>query len=140
MNTKKNTLLDSGISSEDLQETTEHLRSIEVNSDNVSSPEDAKEEAIRQKVADLKKKHNLKEIFVITSGEKIGYLKRPSRDQMKYATQVAQGNILELSEQVLRSGWLDGDMEIIEDDFYFYGATEQVEKLLETSTAELKKY
>ena len=124
------------VTDEELQETTDGTKDIDVNFEEVQSVE----EALKAKAEELKKTHKLKEVFHITSGDKACWVKRPSRDQMKYATQVAKGNILELAEQVLRSGFLEGDREIIDDDFYFYGVTEQIEQILETSTAQLKKF
>ncbi|MEM8506237.1 MAG: hypothetical protein AAF717_00345 [Bacteroidota bacterium] len=99
-----------------------------------------KEKEILDTVERLKKKHKIKDVFVVRSGEKIGYLKRPSRDQIKYATQVANGNPLEMAEQLLNSGWLEGDEEIRTDDFHFYGVADALEVIMETAVANIKKY
>lgn len=99
-----------------------------------------REELIKEKVAELKKKHGIKEMFVIEAEDKIAYVKRPSRDQLKYAMSISQNDPLGLAEQVLESGWLDGDEEIKTEDKYFLAVSAQVDALIETTTATIKKY
>jgi len=98
------------------------------------------EAAILEKVADLKKKHKLKEVFVISSEDKIAYIKKPSREQMKFGMAQFANDPIGLTEHVLKSGWLEGDEELITEDEYFYAISSQVDALLETKAVELKKY
>ena len=108
--------------------------------DVVSETLDPKEEAILKKVAELKKKHNIKEVFVVKSEDKIAYLKRPSRAQLAYAMTLAQSNPLGMTEEILKSGWLEGDEELQTEDRYFLSITGQIDALIETTQVEIKKY
>jgi hypothetical protein len=98
------------------------------------------EEQIIEKVAELKKKHKIKEVFVIESDEKIAFLKKPSRDQLKYAMSVSQNDPLGLTEHILESGWLEGDELLKTDDKYFLDISRQIDELIETVTVSIKKY
>lgn len=95
---------------------------------------------IEAKVAELKKKHQIKEIFVLVSGDKVGYIKKPSRNQLKYAMATAATDPLGLAENILESGWLDGDEELKTKDEYFLDISRQIDSIIETTTVEIKKY
>jgi len=95
---------------------------------------------IMAEVARLKKKHQLKEVFVIQADDLICYLKRPSRNQMKYAMSVSQNDPLGMTEKILEAGWLEGDEELRTEDKYFYDISRQIDSLIETATVEIKKY
>lgn len=114
-------------------------KDIEVVDAQTVSPE-AKEEHIKSVVAALKKKHGLKEVFVIESDDKIGFVKRPSRDQLAYAMTLAQSNPLGMAEEILNSGWLEGDDALIYEDKYFLSISQQIDDLIETTTVAIKKY
>tara|TARA_R110000823_G_scaffold309594_3_gene433966 strand:+ start:3138 stop:3488 length:351 start_codon:yes stop_codon:yes gene_type:complete len=88
----------------------------------------------------LKKKHGLKEVFVIQADDLICYLKRPSRNQMKYAMSVSQNDPLGMTEKILEAGWLEGDEELRTEDKYFYDISRQIDSLIETATVDIKKY
>ncbi|MBB4117864.1 hypothetical protein GGR32_000136 [Mesonia hippocampi] len=98
------------------------------------------QEQIKEKALSLKKKHNLKEIWVLESEGKIAFVKKPSRDQLKYAMSVSQNDPLGLAENVLESGWLEGDEELKTNDRYFLDITTQIDALIETTTVNIKKY
>lgn len=95
---------------------------------------------ISARVAALKKEHNLKELFVIRSDNKIAFIKRPSRDQLKYAMTIAQTDPLGMTENILESGWLEGNKELKEDDKYFLDISRQIDTLIETTSVTIKKY
>jgi hypothetical protein len=98
------------------------------------------EQIIIDKVAALKKEHKIKEVFVIVSDDKIAYLKKPSRAQLAYAMTLAQSNPLGMTEEILKSGWLDGDEELQTDDKYFLSISSQIDSLIETTQVSIKKY
>lgn len=96
--------------------------------------------AIQEKVAELKKKHNIKEVFVVEADGLRAFLKRPSRAQLAYAMTLAQSNPLGMAEEILKSGWLEGDMELQTEDKYFLSISTQIDDLIETTQVEIKKY
>lgn len=98
------------------------------------------EEKIKSKVAELKKKHRINEVFVLESNGLVAYVKRPSRDQLKYAMSVSQNDPLGLTEHILESGWLEGDDELKTEDRYFLDISRQIDEIIETTTVSLKKY
>ena len=71
---------------------------------------------------------------------KIGYVRKPTRDEMKFAMTLAtQNDPLGMVEEILKSCWLGGDQELIGDDDYFYGAAMQLQELVEIKAGQLKK-
>ena len=107
----------------------------------VKEPENlSKEEIIKATVAELKKKHQLKEVFVLESDDLIAYIKKPSRDQLKYGMSVNQNDMLGLTEHILESGWLAGDEALKTEDRYFLDISSQIDRIIETTSVSLKKY
>lgn len=104
----------------------------------VNGPETV--DPIKDKAITLKKEHGLKEIWVLESEGKVAYVKKPSRDQLKYAMSVSQNDPLGMAENVLKSGWLEGDEELQTDDRYFLDISRQIDELIETTTVTIKKY
>lgn len=100
----------------------------------------AKEELIKETVAALKKKHGINEVFVVESDDLIAYLKRPSRKQLAYAMTLAQTDPLGMTEEILKSGWLEGDEELQTEDKYFLSISSQIDALIETTHVAIKKY
>lgn len=98
------------------------------------------EEQIVAKVAELKKQHNIKSVFVIQTEDKTAFLKQPSRDQLKYGAAAFGNDPLGMTEHVLECGWLDGDEEIKKEDRYFLAISAQVDEIIETAEVEIKKY
>lgn len=116
-----------------------NTKEIEVKGEILITPE-MTEEQIQAKVAELKKTHKIKEVFVIESEGKIAFIKRPSRDQLKYAMSVSQNDPLGMTENILESGWLEGHSELKEDDKYFLDISRQIDMLIETTSVRIKKY
>jgi len=100
----------------------------------------AKEKHIEVTVAELKKKHGIKEVFVFECDGLIAYVKRPSRAQLAYAMTMAQSNPLGMAEELLKSGWLAGDEELQTEDKYFLSISSQIDELNETTHVQVKKY
>lgn len=112
-------------------------KNIEVNgADDIS----AKDAAIKAKVAELKKKHTINEVFVLEVEDKVAYIKRPSRNQLKYAMTANQNDPLGLAEEILKSGWLEGDEELQTEDKYFLDISRQIDTIIETTNVTIKKY
>ena len=107
----------------------------------VNGAEDvSKEETIKATVAELKAKHGIKEVFVLESDGLVAYIKRPSRDQLKYAMSVSQNDPLGMTEHILESGWLAGDDKLKTEDKYFLDLSSQIDVIIETTTVTIKKY
>lgn len=85
-----------------------------------------------------KKKHG--EIFLISfeDGKEV-YLKKPDRKVLSLAMSKMQSNPLGFAETILNQCFIGGDEEIKTNDNYFFGAAAQLEGLIETKQAELKK-
>lgn len=116
------------------------------------------EKQIGAKVAELKKKHNQRDVYVLRvidtpaifspDGKidpvppvvKLAYLKPVTRQTMAAAGAVAGNDPYKYSAIIMRDCWLDGDMEIQENDTLFLNAMRQLDALLEWKEAEIKKY
>lgn len=98
------------------------------------------EQIIEATVKELKAKHGLKEIFVVESDGLVGYIKRPSRDQLKYAMSVSQNDPLGMTELILEGGWLAGDEALKSEDKYFLDISSQIDTIIETTSVTIKKY
>ena len=77
-------------------------------------------------------------IFKMTVGDKVGYMRKPDRKVLAYASSGGT-NRIKVSETVLRSIWLGGDEEILENDEYFLGAIQKLDQMLKVREAELEK-
>lgn len=113
------------------------------------------EKKIAAKVAQLKKLH--KNVYVLQVTESAGipatedtpytppvvrvaYLKPVTRQALAMATALADRDPYKYNAIILRECWLDGDMEIQEDDSLFLNAMRQLDQLVEFKEAEIKKY
>lgn len=84
-----------------------------------------------------KKKHG--DVFCVTVGDKVAYLKRPDRKTLGAAAVVGKNNPMKYNEILLENCWLDGDPEIKTDDALFLGVSAKQGDLVEVKEAELKK-
>lgn len=84
-----------------------------------------------------KKKHG--DVFCVTVGDKVAYLKRPDRKTLGAAAVVGKNNPMKYNEILLENCWLDGDPEIKTDDALFLGVSAKLGELVEVKEAELKK-
>lgn len=83
---------------------------------------------------------NPRGVWQIDIDGKIGYVRKPTREEMKYAMTLATKNDpLGMVEEILKSCWLGGDQELLDDDDYFYGAAMQLQELVEIKAGQLKK-
>lgn len=94
---------------------------------------------VMEMVAELKKKHNLTEINVISCGDKYCYLKTPDRAIYKMA--IAMGDtVIDEAEILLENCWLAGDEEFKTNDMIFVNSIGQIRSLIEYKEVELKKF
>lgn len=88
-------------------------------------------------IADLKAKHG--EVFEINVGGVIGYLKKPDRKTLSYASSVASKDPIKFNEILLNGCWLGGDERIKTDDNLFLSASQVLGTLVEVKEASLVK-
>jgi hypothetical protein len=88
----------------------------------------------------LKKKHPTG-VYELKCENLVGYVRKPTREEMKYAlTFATQNDPLGMAEALLESIWIGGESELIQNDDYFYSVASQVQSLVELKTVELKKF
>lgn len=93
----------------------------------------------QEQIEEWKAKH--KDIFQITAedGSASCILRKPTRQELNYATKVSQKNPGAFNESIIRAIWLGGDEIMRTDDRYFLGLCAKLEEILEIKDAELKK-
>ena len=74
----------------------------------------------------------------MTRSKKPGYVRKPTRKELSAAMTLKNDPLLQ-AEDILRSCWLGGDTELLEDEDYFQGAVAQFSELMEVRTGEIKK-
>lgn len=79
------------------------------------------------------------DVFCVTVGDKMAYLKRPSRQALSAAAVVGKNDPMKYNEILLNNCWLAGDEEIKTDDALFLGVSTKLGELVEVKEAELKK-
>lgn len=94
---------------------------------------------IDAKVAQLKKDKDVKEVFVLRVGDKIGYLRKPNRKDLAMSRSLGEGDYIASQEVLMDALWLAGDEEIKTDDDYFLNALPHIEGMIEAKKVELKK-
>lgn len=97
----------------------------------------AAKDVTKEMIADWKKKHG--DVFKIEVDGKAGYLKKPDRKTLMYATSVVSSNPLKFNEILLNSCWLGGDDEIKTDDTLFLSASSKLSDLVEIKESSLVK-
>jgi hypothetical protein len=69
---------------------------------------------------------------------KTGYVRKPTRKELS-AAMTLKNDPMGQAEDILRSCWLGGDDELLEDEDYFAAAVSRFSDLMEVRRAELKK-
>lgn len=85
------------------------------------------------------KAENIRGVWGIIFSDKIGYFRKPSRDEMKSVATMGQTDPIGQIETLMNDSWLGGDKAILTDDDYFLGASSTYQDLVAIRTAELKK-
>jgi len=88
-----------------------------------------------------KKKYGDGNVFEVVADDKKAVLHKPTRKDLSFAKAgSSQGqDSLKFVEILLKQCWIDGDMEIQEDDEYFLGVVPVLDALSEYKEAEIKK-
>jgi hypothetical protein len=92
-------------------------------------------EITKEQIAEWQKKHG--KVFCIKVGDKICYLKKPSRKTIGYASVAGKENPVKFNEVFLKDCWLGGDEEIQTDDELFLSVSPKLSELLSYREAEL---
>lgn len=79
------------------------------------------------------------DIFLVEVEDKKAYLKTPGRNELSYAATVGAKDPMKFNEAILNSCWLDGDEEIRTVDRLFLGVSAQLDTIIQTAEATIKK-
>lgn len=93
--------------------------------------------ATPEQIASWKALHG--DIYQVKVDKYYGYLKKPDRKVLSYATSVGQSDPMKFNELVLQNCWLGGANELKEKDEYFFAVVAQLNVLIEVKEAEIKK-
>jgi hypothetical protein len=89
----------------------------------------------KEQVQEWKKKHG--ELFEISIDGKSCILHKPTRTDLSYVSVVKDP--IKMSEVMLKQCWVDGDMEIQEEDDLFMAVVGKMEEVIKVKEAEIKK-
>lgn len=95
--------------------------------------------ATEEQIKEWKDKH----IFVYrlrnVEHDVICYLRKPTRQELSYATTAGTSDPLKFNDSILSSCWLGGDEEIKTNDTYFLGICPQLDEICSFVKFELEK-
>lgn len=89
----------------------------------------------KEQVAEWKKKHG--EIFELSVEGKSCILRKPNRKDLSYVSVVKDP--IQMSETLLKQLWVDGDMEIQENDDLFLAVIPKMEEVIKVKESKIKK-
>lgn len=97
-----------------------------------------------QELDDIARRHNQKTVFCIEVPREDGsiakaYFKKPDRNVYGAALSLQARNPLSAKEVILRSCFLEGDKDIIDNDDLFFSACTVVDEMLTIQMASIKK-
>lgn len=99
-------------------------------------------EATKEQIAEWKAKFGTVNKITVKdaiSGDKVCYLRNPSRKALGYASQAGKDNPMKFNEVILNECWLAGDEEIRTNDTLFLSVSGKIAELIEVKEAELEK-
>lgn len=99
-------------------------------------------EATKEQIAEWKAKFGTVNKITVKDaacGDKVCYLRNPSRKALGYASQAGKDNPMKFNEVILNECWLAGDEEIRTDDTLFLSVSGKIAELIEVKEAELEK-
>lgn len=110
----------------------------------MEEPKDKKEDKVKAELDAIAQKYGAKKVFCIEVPRENGsiakaYFKKPDRNVYGAALSITSRNPLAAKETILRSTFLEGDKEIIEDDDLFFSACTVVDEMLDVTMAIIKK-
>lgn len=94
-------------------------------------------EITKEQIENWKVQHG--EVFKIVVGDKVCYLKQPTRQILSFAAVAGQTDPLKYNEVILERCWLAGDEEIKTDTGLFLSVSTKISQLVEVKEAELVK-
>jgi hypothetical protein len=92
-------------------------------------------QATEEQIEAWKKKHG--KVFYVSVQGSIGYLKKPSRKALGYASVAGKQDTMKFNEVLLNDCWLGGDETIKTDDTKFLSVSQKLADLIEVAEAEL---
>ncbi len=86
-------------------------------------------------------KEDYGDVFMISVEDVAGYVRKPDRKVLDHALTASDGGkrAMKFNETILRDIWLGGDKKLLDDDEYFFAVSEQLDELVKSKKAELKK-
>ena len=96
-----------------------------------------KGQATPEQIVEWKKAHG--DVRAVTVDGHIGYLKKPDRKTISYASSIGTKDPVKFNELILANCWLGGSEEIKTDDALFFGVSAVLGELIEAKSAELVK-
>lgn len=94
-------------------------------------------QATPEQIEAWKKAHG--EISAVTVDGHVGYLKKPDRRTLSYASSVGTKDPVKFNEVLLNNCWLGGSEAIKTDDALFFGVSAVLGELIVVKEAELVK-
>ncbi len=92
----------------------------------------------KEQIQEWKKKYG--DIYCIGFDDgKETYIKKPNRKTVSLAMTKMQTNPLAYAEVILNQCFIGGDESFRTNDAYFFGASAQLEQIMEVKSAEIKK-
>jgi hypothetical protein len=95
--------------------------------------------ATPEQIAEWKAMHVNVYALKATASNKICYLRKPTRQELSYATKASETDPLNFNSSILKSCWLWGDEEIQTNDSLFLGICPQLDEITAFETFELEK-
>lgn len=95
--------------------------------------------ATPEQIAEWKKEHIYVYGLKSKAADKICYLRKPTRQELSYASTVGTTDPLKFNEHILQSCWLFGDEEIKTNDTLFLGICPQLDTICSFEEFELEK-
>jgi hypothetical protein len=93
-----------------------------------------------EKITELKKKHNIDEVHVLEIEDKVGYLKKPTKETVsKSFSLIADQDLISAGEIILMDCWLEGDQELIKSEEYYLSSCIQTINLVKIKQGSLVK-
>ncbi len=106
-------------------------------------------ERITAKIAELKTKHGVKNVFAVVvegdteAGEKpfyICYMRRPNMMQFSQYMNFVQKDFVQANQMLAQNIFLDGDKELIDDEeLFLYGTMQQLNHIIDSRNSDLVK-
>ncbi len=101
----------------------------------MSKATELKGQSTPEQIGAWKKEHG--KVFQVKADNSVGYLRKPGRRELSYASKVGADNPLGFAEAILAGCWLGGDETIKSDDEKFLAVSSQLEKIVSVAEAEI---